>query len=76
VFLAAEASSESTTILPTPPSVYFHKGGMTDDDDIPTILKTTYLLVAAISLGLRIDSRDLYPPDTMYVLFNPSHVFH
>ncbi|KAF9781581.1 hypothetical protein BJ322DRAFT_231789 [Thelephora terrestris] len=68
-------SSDSTTVLPTPPSVFFRKGGTTENDNIPTILKTTYLLVVAISLGLQIDSHDLYPPDTPYVLFNPSHGF-
>ncbi|KAF9781579.1 hypothetical protein BJ322DRAFT_231757 [Thelephora terrestris] len=56
--------SDPTTVLSTPPSELFRKGGTTDDEDTPTILKTTYLLVAAISLGLQIDSRDLYPPDT------------
>ncbi|KAF9781602.1 hypothetical protein BJ322DRAFT_232648 [Thelephora terrestris] len=60
--------SDPTTVFLTPPSEFFHEEGMTDDDQIPTILKTTYLLVAAISLGLQIDSRDLYPPDTLEAL--------
>ena len=45
----------------------FMEGGMTDGDDNPVILKINCFLAVAISLGLQVDSRDLYPPNTMCV---------
>jgi len=36
---------------------------------MPDTLKTNVFLILAISLGLRIDIRDLYPPNNKSVIF-------
>ena len=56
-----------TTVLSLYPFHHLHEGRMTDDDDTPIILKTTCSLIVAISLGLQVDSCDLYPPNTVCV---------
>ena len=55
------------TILLLHPFSFLEEGGMTDGDDTPPILRTSCFLAVAISLGLQIDSRYLYPPNTVYV---------
>jgi hypothetical protein len=47
-----------------------------DDNQIPTILRTNRLLMMAISLGLQIDSRDLYAPINTCVISYSSHRLH
>ena len=44
-----------------------------DGDRTPTILKTNCFLIMAISLGLRIDIRDLYAPNNKYVVTHSPH---
>ena len=61
-----------TTVLSFYPFLFLLEGSMTGDDDTPIILKTTCFLIVAISLGLQVDSRDLYPPTTVCV---PSSTF-
>ena len=40
-----------------------------DNDEILAVIKTNCFLAIAISLGLRIDGRDLYAPNNEYVVF-------
>ena len=51
------------------------KGLMRDDGQNVCILRTNCFLIAAISLGLQIDFRDLYPPNNMCVVPHSSHPF-
>ena len=56
------------TLSPFHPFPFLGEGCMIDGDDTPTVLKTTCFLAVAIFLGLEVDRRDLYPPDTAWVL--------
>ena len=60
----------STTVLSLYPFTFLHEGSITDGDDTPITLKTTCFLILAISLGLQVDSCDLYPPNTVFVPFS------
>ena len=62
--------SGPTAVLSPPPLLFPYKGSMTDGEDTPVILKTNCFLIAAISLGLRVDHRDLYPPNTECVTYS------
>ena len=56
-----------TAVLSPPPLLFLYKGSTTDGEDTLFILKTNCFLTAAISLGLRVENRDLYPPNTVCV---------
>ena len=56
-----------TTVLSLCQFPFLYQGSMASDDNTPVILRTTYLLILALSLGLQVDSRDLNPPNTMCV---------
>ena len=58
---------DPTVILSLHPFQFLYEGGGTDGDDTPTTLKTNWFLTVAISLGLQVNSRDLYPPSTTCV---------
>ena len=42
-----------------------------DNDQVLAVIKTNCFLTIAISLGLRIDIRDLYPPNNECVISLP-----
>jgi len=59
------------TVLQSLPAELFCKIFMADGDQMPDILKTNTLLIMAISLGLKIDIRDLHAPHNKCVLPPP-----
>ena len=57
----------STSVLSLYPFLFLREGSITDGDNTPIVLKTICFLAVAISLGLKVDSRDLCPPNTLCV---------
>ena len=45
------------------------EASMADGNRIPTILKTNFVLIMAISLGLSVDIHDLFAPDDKCVFY-------
>ena len=63
-------SCNSIIVFSPPPLLFLCKGSPTGGEDTSVILKTNCLLIAAISLGLRVNNRDLYPPNTVCVTYS------
>ena len=57
----------STSVLSLYPYLFLREGSIADGDNTPILLKTICFLAVAISLGLKVDSRDLCPPNTLCV---------
>ena len=70
IFWRWSLSCDFPVVSPLYPFSFFGGEGMTGGNDTPIILKTNAFLIMAISLGLGVERRDLYPPNTTCVPYS------